>query len=163
MIILPKRKNMKDIHNVDNVSDDYTDDPRFESGLKTKYLGALGGSEEIYINIDYVKPGAKSVKYHSHSLQEEFFLILKGNGTLRLNGKTLPVKPGDFFSKPAGKEIAHQFINSGDEVLEIIDCGTLNKNDIITYPDDDVLLIKKTRMAFKNTSKIKGWSSEPNS
>ncbi len=152
---------MTEIYNVDNVPDDYIYDPQFESGLKTKLLGALGGSEKIYLNIDYVKPGAKSVKYHSHSLQEEFFLILKGKGTLRLNGKSLPIMQGVFFSKPAGKGIIHQFINNGDEVLEILDCGTPNKNDIITYPDEDVILIKKTGMAFKKTAKIEGWSSEP--
>ena len=43
---------MTEIYNVDNMPDDYIDDPRFESGLKTKLLGALGGSEKIYINID---------------------------------------------------------------------------------------------------------------
>lgn len=153
---------MQEVHNIDNVPDDYVDDPRFESGLKTKYLGTLGGSEKIYVNIDYIKPGAKSVKYHSHSLQEEFFHILKGNGTLRLDDKIIPVKKGDFFSKPAGKEIAHQFINDGDEVLEILDCGIPNKNDIIKYPEEDVILIKRTGTVFRNIDKIEDWSSEPN-
>ena len=153
---------MAEIHNLDNVPDEYVDDPRFESGLKTKFLGSLGGSEKIYINIDYVKPGAKSVKYHSHSIQEEFFLILKGKGTLRLNDRSISIKQGDFFSKPAGKEIAHQFINNGNEVLEILDCGTPDENDIISYPDEDIILIKKIEMAFENTAKIEGWSSEPN-
>jgi uncharacterized cupin superfamily protein len=153
---------MTEVHNVDHVPDDYVYDSRFESGLKTKYLGALGGSEKIYVNIDYVKPGAESVKYHSHSLQEEFFLVLKGKGTLRLCDKSIPINQGDFFSKPAGKEIAHQFINNGDEVLEILDCGTPNQNDIITYPDEDVILIKKTGTVFRNADKIEGWSAEPN-
>jgi uncharacterized cupin superfamily protein len=152
---------MSKVHNVDHVPDDYVDDPRFESGLKTKYLGALSGCDGIYVNIDYVKPGAKSVKYHSHSQQEEFFLILKGKGTVRLDNQSIPIKLGDFFSKPAGKEIAHQFINNGDEVLEILDCGTPNKNDIITYPDEDVILIKNTGKVFRNADRIEGWSSEP--
>jgi uncharacterized cupin superfamily protein len=152
---------MTDIHNVDSISDDYTSDPRFQTGLMTIFLGALGGSENIYVNIDYVKPGVKSVKYHSHSIQEEFFLILKGSGALRLNDRTVSVRQGDFFSKPAGKGIAHQFINTGDEVLEILDCGTLNENDIVSYPDEDVILIKETGMAFRNTDRIEGWSSEP--
>jgi uncharacterized cupin superfamily protein len=153
---------MTAIYNIDNVPDEFIDDPKFKSGLKTILLGALGGSEKIYLNIDFIKPGAKSVKYHSHSMQEEFFLILKGKGNLRLNGKSILVKQGDFFSKPAGKEINHQFINNGDEVLEILDCGTQNKNDIVTYPDEDVILVKKNGMAFKKTNKIEGWSSEPN-
>jgi uncharacterized cupin superfamily protein len=73
----------------------------------TKHLGALAGSERIYVNIDYVKPGAKSVRYHSHSLQEEFFLILHGSGKVRIQEKVVPVKQGGFLAKPAGKGIAH--------------------------------------------------------
>lgn len=153
---------MTKIYNLDSVPDKYIDDPHFESGLKTKMLGSLGGSEKIYVNIDYIKPGKKSVKYHSHSLQEEFFLVLKGKGTLRLDGISSPVKQGDFFSKPAGKDINHQFINNGEEVLEILDCGSKNINDIVTYPDEDVILVKRTGIAFKKNSKIEGWSSEPN-
>lgn len=49
------------------------DDPEFESPLMTQYLGALAGSEKLYINIDHLKLGAKSAKYHSHSIKEEFF------------------------------------------------------------------------------------------
>ena len=153
---------MTEIHNIDNIPDDYIDDPQIESGLMTKRIGALGGSEAIYVHIDYIKPGKASAKYHSHSLQEEFFLILKGSGMLRLNDKSRPVKQGDFFSKPAGKNISHQFINSGNEVLEILDCGTKPKNDIVTYPDENVILIKEMKTAFNKSSKIEGWSSEPN-
>ena len=65
---------MVKILNVDNLPDKSADDPKFESKMKTLYLGAAAGSEKLYVNIDYVKPGARSVKYHSHSKQEEFFL-----------------------------------------------------------------------------------------
>ena len=150
-----------EIHNLDTVPDEYTDDPGFESRLKTKYLGALAGSERIYVNIDYVKPGAKSVKYHSHSLQEEFFLILRGRGSLRIQEKIVPVKQGDFFAKPAGKGIAHQFINDGDEVLEILDCGIDDKNDVVEYPDEDLLMLKGSRLVFKKVQTLKDWSSDP--
>jgi uncharacterized cupin superfamily protein len=153
---------MPEIHNVERIPDEYIDDPTFESRLRTKYLAALAGSERLYINIDCVKPGAKSAKYHSHSLQEEFFLILKGKGSVRLDGKIIPVQQGDFFAKPAGKGISHQFINDGDEILEILDCGTPNKNDIITYPDEDTILVKKTGTVFKRSDKIENWSSDPN-
>lgn len=50
-------------------------------GLITQSLGAAGGSEKIYVNIDIVPPKAYSTKNHSHSQQEEFFLILSGVGT----------------------------------------------------------------------------------
>jgi uncharacterized cupin superfamily protein len=153
---------MVKILNIASLPDEFIDDPKFESEMKTLYLGAAAGSEKLYVNIDHVKPGAKTVKYHSHSTQEEFFLILEGSGTLRMNGKKIPVKKGDFVAKPAGKEIAHQFINDGSEVLRILDCGLNEKNETVTYPDDDVILMKKQRMAFKISDALKDWSSDPN-
>jgi uncharacterized cupin superfamily protein len=153
---------MPEVYSLDAVPDEYVDDPRCESQLKTKYLGALAGSERIYLNIDYVKPGAKSAKYHSHSSQEEFFLILRGRGNVRIQERIVPVKQGDFFAKPAGMMIAHQFINDGEEVLEILDCGLNAKNDLIEYPDEGVLLVKEKGLAFKKTETLKEWSSDPN-
>ena len=150
------------IYNLDDIPDNFIDDPNFESDLKTKYLGALAGSEKLYVNIDFVKPGAKSVKYHSHSLQEEFFLILEGKGTVRINNEEFTMKKGDFFAKPAGKEIAHQFINDSNERLKILDCGVKDKNDIITYPNENVIYVKKENKSFKSEDSLKNWSSDPN-
>ena len=94
---------MKKMHNLTSLPAEFIDDSKFERMLRTKYLGAAAGSEKLFINIDYVKPGGKSVKYHSHSHQEEFFAILKGSGLLRFNDGEIQVTTNDFFAKPAGK------------------------------------------------------------
>ncbi len=151
---------MAKIFNINSVPDEYVDDPKFESAMRTRYLSALAGSDKIYINIDSLKPGAKSAKYHFHSIKEEFFLILNGSGSLRIEDKIQPVKKGDFVAKPAGKGIAHQFINDGDEILEILDCGLSDENDIVEYPDEGTFLLKGK--AFSKTGALKGWTSEPN-
>jgi uncharacterized cupin superfamily protein len=153
---------MLKILNIDHVPDEFVDDPKFQSQMKTTYLGSAAGSEKIYVNIDYVKPGAKSVKYHSHSRQEEFFLILKGNGTLRMKDQEVKVKTGDFVAKPAGKDIAHQFINTGSEVLEILDCGLNEPDEIICYPDEGIILFKKEKLAFRVADALSDWSPDPN-
>ena len=153
---------MPKILNVDKLPHEFVDDPEFRSAMKTLYLGAAAGSEKIYVNIDYVKPGAKSVKYHSHSEQEEFFLILKGSGILRMSDQEVPVKQGDFVAKPTGKDVAHQFINSGSEVLQILDCGLKARHDCITYPDEGVILLKEHGLAFRISDALDGWSSDPN-
>lgn len=129
--------------------------------MTTLFLGAAAGSEKLYANIDKVQPGAKSVKYHSHSLQEEFFLILAGEGTLRLNGEEYPVAKGSFVAKPAGKNIAHQFINTGTDVLEILDVGLKVQGDVAYYPDEDVYYIRGKK-AFKGSDALADWDSEPN-
>lgn len=133
-------------------------------GLVTKSLGAAAGSQKIYVNIDYVPPKAYSTKYHSHSQQEEFFMILSGSGTLRLNDQEWFVKQGDFIAKPAAQEIAHTFYNSGNDSLVIIDVGTNEKEDTCYYPDEDMYLQKSNdqRRIFRGKDLDSSWTSEPN-
>ena len=153
---------MNKILNLDNIPKEYMDDPDFKTKMKTVLVGDALGSEKIYVNIDYVKPGGKSVKYHSHSRQEEFFLIMSGNGTLRMNGEEIPVKTGDVISKPAGKDIAHQFINNSLEILQILDVGTREKDDVATYPDENVVYIRNKRLVFNVKDNMENWTSDPN-
>ncbi len=134
-------------------------------GLVTQLLGAAAGSQRIYVNIDRVPPNAFSTKYHSHSQQEEFFMILDGSGTLRLNDEEYTVEKGDFISKLPGKDIAHQFYNSGKDVLVILDVGTVEKEDTCYYPDEDIYLHKSNGKikVFRNQSVLDNWTSDPNS
>jgi len=134
------------------------------AGLTTQYLGAAAGSRKLYVNIDRVPVGTFSTKYHSHSQQEEFFMILGGSGTLRLNEKEYIVKKGDFISKPSAQNIAHQFYNSGSELLVILDVGTMEKEDTCYYPDEDIYLHKSNgeSKVFGGQSVIEDWTSDPN-
>jgi len=153
---------MKKVFNLERVPAKFMDDPRHKSPMTTKYLGALAGSVRLYANVDYLKPGAKSAKYHSHTRQEEFFLVLKGAGTLRLDGEKIQVKAGDFLAKPGGKGVCHQFINTGKGVLTIFDCGTKDRGDRVNYPEEGVVLIKDKRKVLKNGRPLAGWTADPN-
>ena len=153
---------MYKISNINKIPRDYIDDPDFQTQLKTLLIGDVLGCEKIYVNIDYVKPGAKSTKYHSHTKQEEFFLIMGGTGILRINGEEISVVAGDVISKPAGKNIAHQFINNGSEILQILDMGNRDKEDIAVYPDENKVFLRNKKLVFDLDDKIKNWSSDPN-
>jgi uncharacterized cupin superfamily protein len=153
---------MNNISNIDNIPKEYMYDPDFQSKMKTVLIGDAIGCEKIYVNIDYVKPGAESVKYHSHSKQEEFFFIISGKGILRIDGKEISIMTGDVISKPSGKDIAHQFINNGSEILQILDIGTREDDDVTTYPDENVVYVKNKGLVFNISDNVKGWTSEPN-
>lgn len=153
---------MQELHNIDRVPPEFMDDPERATSLTTKYLGVLAGSGRLYVNVDYVKPGALSVKYHSHSLQEEFFLVLEGTGILRIEDRKLRVGRGDFVAKPAGRGIAHQFVNDGDETLVILDCGIREPDDVIEYPDEAVVVLRNRNLAFRRDEFLGNWSSDPN-
>lgn len=150
------------IHNADQLDESFIWSDK--AGLVTQFLGGAAGSQKIYVNIDKVPPNAFSTKYHSHSQQEEFFMILDGCGTLRLDGGEYPVKKGDFFAKPPAKNIAHQFYNSGSDILVILDVGTVEKEDTCYYPDEDVYLHKSNgkNKAFRKQSILDQWTSDPN-
>jgi uncharacterized cupin superfamily protein len=151
-----------DIKNINRLSDPYIWQDAV--GLMTKSLGEASGNQKIYVNIDYVPPGAYSTRYHSHSQQEEFFLILSGTGTLKLNGEEKGVSKGDFIGKPAGKNIAHTFYNSGSDTLEILDVGTNEPEDTCYYPEEDMYMHKSNgeKRIFRGTDLSNTWYPDPN-
>ena len=153
---------MKYISNISCIPKEFVDDPDFRSKLKTVCVGDAIGTEQLYVNVDFVKPGAVSTKYHTHDLQEEFFLVMTGTGTLRFDGQEIRVSPGDAIAKPAGKGLAHQFINDGTDVMQILDVGTRVAGDTIVYPDEGTVYIKGQKRTFHLDDSINGWSSDPN-
>ncbi|KEO83645.1 cupin domain-containing protein [Tumebacillus flagellatus] len=151
--------NIMNLQNLPGEFSEHFDD--FMGKISTLYLGGAAGSQKIYVNIDRLEPGATSTVYHSHSLQEEFFLILQGSGTLRWNGEEYPVKQGDFIAKPAGQGIAHTFLNTGETLLEILDVGTNEIGDVAHYPDEDVYYLRDQKLKFKGQDAI-DFETEPN-
>ncbi len=133
----------------------------FGGGAETRRLGDAAGSEKLYVNMDVIPAGAYSAKYHSHSLQEEFFLVLRGEGILRMDGEEHLVRAGDFVAKPC-RGAAHQFYNPGPEPLEILDVGTRERGDVAYYPDEDIYLLRDEGRAYGRSGLLENWSSDPN-
>jgi len=144
--------------NLDNLNEPFI--CRDESGLFTELLGAAAGSQKIYVNIDHVPPQTFSTRYHSHSEQEEFFLILQGSGVLRFNDAEYPIQKGDFLAKIPAQNNAHTFYNSSDDTLIILDVGTVQKEDTCYYPDDDIYLQKSQgeQRVYSGQSLLRGWT-----
>ncbi|XEC97459.1 cupin domain-containing protein [Paenibacillus tarimensis] len=151
---------MTNVLNIEKVPEEFIGE--FLGKATTFFLGKAAGSEKLYVNIDKIHPDAKSAKYHSHSKQEEFFLILNGNGTLRMNDMEVPIRKGDFVAKPAGKGIAHQFINTGTEVLEILDIGLCVQGDVAFYPDENMFFLRDENLFFSKQEARQDFTTEPN-
>ncbi|CAA9533945.1 MAG: Pyruvate dehydrogenase E1 component [uncultured Thermoleophilia bacterium] len=101
-------------------------------GLSTR-LGEQAGLHRIGVNVDVIRPGERSTKYHWHHQEEECFLVLSGSGLLQVGERTYRVGPGDFFAKTEGPERAHQFVNDGDHDLRIVTIGE-HRGDVVEYP-----------------------------
>lgn len=113
-------------------------DPLYDS--RTARLGAGTAGVQLGASIDVLAPGKRGCPYHLHHAQEEMFIVLEGQGTLRVAGERLPVKAGDVVFIPAGREYPHQFINTSREPMKYLSISTRQQPEICEYPDSDKFL-----------------------
>ncbi len=93
-------------------------------------------------SIDVLAPGKRGCPYHLHHAQEEMFVILEGEGTLRVAGEMLPLRAGDVVFIPPGPEYPHQIINTSDAPLKFLSISTQEQPEICEYPDSGKFLAR---------------------
>jgi uncharacterized cupin superfamily protein len=96
-------------------------------------LGLAAGSVSIGLQHVEVAPGKESAPPHCHSLEEEIFVMLGGDGTLVLGEEEVAMRPGHVVSRPAATRVAHVF-RAGEDGLEFLAFGTREPADVCYYP-----------------------------
>ena len=112
---------------------------------------------------DILAPGKIGCPYHYHLAQEEMFVILEGEGTLRVAGERVPVRAGDVIVIPPGPEYPHQLINSGSVPMKYLSISTQEQPEICYYPDSDKLgaFAKDHRVMQRRGESLDYWMGEP--
>src|SRR5262249_17722358 len=96
------------------------------------------GAKRLGYNLTVVPPGKMAVPFHNHRNNEEMFIILDGEGTLRCGDAEYPLRKHDVGAfPPGGREVAHQIINTGTRDLMYLALGTNEPCDIWEYPDSN--------------------------
>ena len=108
--------------------------PRIERTRRN--LGKAVGSVTTGLQHVTVAPGMLSAPFHCHSLEEELFVVLDGDGTLRLGDEEIPVSPGHVVARPPDTGVAHAF-RGGDSGLTYLAYGTREPGDACFYPDSN--------------------------
>ena len=103
-------------------------------------LGEGTAAGKLGISIDIVAPGKRSCPYHFHYAQEEAFVVLEGEGMLRVAGQMLALRAGDIAFIPPGPDYPHQIINTSDAPLKYLSISTRDQPEIVVYPDSDKYL-----------------------
>jgi uncharacterized cupin superfamily protein len=98
-------------------------------------LGTGTAATKLGISVDTVAPGMRSCPYHFHYAQEEAFVVLDGEGSLRVAGEMLAIKAGDVVFIPPGPEYPHQIINTSDAPLRYLSISTKDSPEVVEYPD----------------------------
>jgi uncharacterized cupin superfamily protein len=101
-------------------------------------LGRAAGSLATGLQHVELPPGRESSPQHCHSMEEELFVILDGDGVLVLGEEESPVAPGSVVSRPAGTGVAHM-LRAGGSGLTYLAYGTRELGDVCYYPRSNKL------------------------
>jgi uncharacterized cupin superfamily protein len=92
-----------------------------------KLLSEQHGLKQFEARLTRLPPGEASTWYHTHTVCEEWFYVLRGCCHLNLNGEWTEIAAGDSIATAPGD--FHIFRNFGTENCDLIMVG-------INHPDD---------------------------
>lgn len=131
-----------------------TESASLSAGTVAKKLGA---------GFDILAPGQIGCPYHFHHAQEEMFVILQGEGTLRVAGEQVPIRAGDTIFIPAGADYPHHIVNTSDAPLHYLSISTQERPEVCEYPDSGKVGIFTPGLRFlqKRDAGLDYWADEP--
>ncbi len=91
--------------------------------------------DDLGIGLYWIQPGRPMSLYH-HEAGQEDFLILRGRGTLIVEGQERALEPWDFVHCPP--RTAHTIVISGDEPALILAVGARQEKGSARYPFEPV-------------------------
>jgi uncharacterized cupin superfamily protein len=135
------------------------DDVEGEFGGLSKRLGAAAGARHSGLNWVGLAAGEEAAPPHCHSVEEELFVVLEGEGTLELWAPPNPEEPhqtepqethalrrGHVVARTAGTRISHS-LRAGETGLTYLAYGTRDPSDICYYP-------RSNKVAFRGLGLI---------
>lgn len=98
------------------------------------------GMGRLHVMVVTVDPGQASARLHAHSAVDEYYLILKGRGTLRMGTHTVSVNEGTLIGKPSGPDLTSQVLADLGETVTILDIeawsdARQDAKDVMYYAD----------------------------
>jgi mannose-6-phosphate isomerase-like protein (cupin superfamily) len=83
---------------------------------------------EIWCNSDFksgvdfidrvVVPPGSTIGFHKHGENEEMYIVLEGQGVMRIEGEKIAVNKGDMILNPAGG--SHGLVNNSGDDIDIL-------------------------------------------
>jgi uncharacterized cupin superfamily protein len=114
------------------------------AGRRRWKLGDAAGLTQFGVNLLRLPPGQWSSQRHWHLAEDEFVMVLEGEGVLVTDDGEELLRVGDCAGFAAGEPNGHHIQNRSDAELVLLEIGTRAApgEDAGTYPDIDLVLPK---------------------
>lgn len=121
----------------------------------------LAGARSVRSGLQHVtvQPGAYATPRHCHSVEEELFVVLDGDGVVLLGDDEHPVRAGSIVARPPATGVAHAF-RAGDGGMTFLAYGTREASDMCWYPDSSKVLFSGLDVVARVQS-LDYWDGEP--
>ena len=106
-----------------------------------KPLGANAADCNLGCSQYRLEPGKTAFPLHHHSANDEAIYVLEGELSLRLGTIVHVMKKGDYAALPACSGTGHQVSNRSDHPVEFLCFSTMEKTDVVFYPDSGKIAI----------------------
>jgi uncharacterized cupin superfamily protein len=122
---------------------------------RARRLGMAAGAVATGLNHVVLGPGSEGAPAHCHSLEEEIFVVLDGDGVLELwapreqTPSEHPLRSGDVFSRPPGTGIAHA-LRPAEGGLTYLAFGTREPGDMCFYPQQGRVSLRGLGIALRS-------------
>ena len=136
----PEDLRAKLIRNFNDAKLDTSDRAPHYDGSQSARLARGTAAKDMGASIDILPPGKRGCPYHFHYVEEEMFIVLEGEGTLRVAGELLAIRAGDIMFIPPGPEYPHQILNTSDQPLKYLSLSVNAETEICEYPDSNKYL-----------------------
>jgi len=110
--------------------------PKERYGARIALLSPRLGAKLLGYNLTVIEPGKAAFPRHNHWTNEELFLVLEGEGEVRIGDERYPLRKGDVLAcPPGGTETAHQIINTSDVEMKLFAVSTQISAEMVEFPD----------------------------
>lgn len=124
-----------------------------------RQVGRAAGSVLAGLRHIVVPAGRLNCPPHSHSAEEELFVVLEGEGSCILADEEHPIRAGHVVARPPGTRIAHAFKGGAGE-LTLLAYGTRVPDDIAYYPRSNKVFFRGIGLMTR-LERLDYWDGEP--
>jgi uncharacterized cupin superfamily protein len=108
-------------------------------------VGYWIGAQRLGYQVVRLPPGARFCPVHAEFSEEELFIVLDGEPSIRTPSEILRCRKGDLIAFPVGPDHAHQAINESEKDATLLLLGQNQDQNVVYYPESDKLLASTPR------------------